>query len=119
MATAAERVVPTFHAVRKVLKADKALSAAPGTKCWTAVFLESFKDLEKHEQHTQAVLTGTAINIKDFATDLHSLLCRVWSNLFNVEPRGHCDKHASYRQWFASHLSPLNANMCPYKEPLG
>eukprot|EP00983_Pelagomonas_calceolata_P065820 1148755-Pelagomonas_calceolata.AAC.6 len=28
--------------VRKVLKADRVLSAAPGVKCWTAEILESF-----------------------------------------------------------------------------
>eukprot|EP00983_Pelagomonas_calceolata_P044639 1139386-Pelagomonas_calceolata.AAC.2 len=83
--------------VRKVLKADGALSAAPGVKCWMAEILNSFNGLEKHEQCTHAVLTGTVTNIKGFATDLHSRLCREWRNLNNVEPRGHCHKRASYR----------------------
>eukprot|EP00983_Pelagomonas_calceolata_P080558 1155204-Pelagomonas_calceolata.AAC.5 len=82
---------------RKVLKADRTLNAAPGVKCWTAEILESFNSSEKHEQYTQAVLTGAAIDIKDFATNLHSRLCREWRNLENVQPRGHCHKQASYR----------------------
>eukprot|EP00983_Pelagomonas_calceolata_P079041 1154511-Pelagomonas_calceolata.AAC.1 len=35
--------------VRKVLKTDRAWSAALGVKCWTAEILESFNGLEKHE----------------------------------------------------------------------
>eukprot|EP00983_Pelagomonas_calceolata_P023985 755241-Pelagomonas_calceolata.AAC.1 len=50
--------------VRKVLNADRALTAALGVECWTAEILESFNGLEKHEQYTQAVLTGKAINIE-------------------------------------------------------
>eukprot|EP00983_Pelagomonas_calceolata_P107660 1159371-Pelagomonas_calceolata.AAC.2 len=101
--------------VRKILKADKILSAAPDAKCWTVEILESFKGLEKHEQYTQVVLTGAAINIKDLATDWRNPLCREWRNLDNVEPKGHHHKRASYSS--ASHLSPLNANVYPYKVP--
>eukprot|EP00983_Pelagomonas_calceolata_P120095 1160673-Pelagomonas_calceolata.AAC.2 len=43
--------------VRKVLKADMALSAAPRVKCCTAEILESFNGLEEHEQYTQSMLT--------------------------------------------------------------
>eukprot|EP00983_Pelagomonas_calceolata_P015308 485463-Pelagomonas_calceolata.AAC.4 len=100
---------------RKVLKVDRALSAAPGAKCWTAEILESFKGLEKHEPYTQVVLMGIAINVKDFATDLRIRSCRVWSNLENIVPMEHCHKRASYHQRVASHLSLLNANLCPYK----
>eukprot|EP00983_Pelagomonas_calceolata_P040793 1137781-Pelagomonas_calceolata.AAC.1 len=66
--------------VRKVLKADRALSAVSGVKCWMAGILESFNDLESHEQYTQAVLTGTAIELKEFSIDLRSCLWREWRN---------------------------------------
>jgi len=104
--------------VRKILGADRELSRDPSVKCWTSEILTAFEGLQNCGQlYEQAVRSGSGINVKEFAVDLHARLCQTWSDLDGAEPRGHDHKRATYHRWFASPVGPLIPDAAPFKVP--
>ena len=62
--------------------------------------------------------SGSAVNVKEFAVDLHARLCKVWGEELNdTEPRERRLKRATYHRWFASPLLPLKSDTGPYCVP--
>ena len=98
--------------------ADRDLSADSGAKnCCTAEFMAAFEGLQGRDQYMQAVRTGSAINVKEFAVDLRARLCKVWSEVQDADPREHRLKRATYHRWFASPLLPLKSETGPFRVP--
>ena len=105
--------------MRKVWRADLNMSAHPrAKKCWTAQVVAAFEGLQGRDRYRQAICTGTAINVKEFAVDLRARLCKVWSDLSDADPREHRHKRISYHRWFATPLIlPLKSETGPYRIP--
>ena len=61
---------------------------AGATSCWTAEFMAAFEGLQGRDQYRNAVRSGSYVNVKEFAVDLHARLCKVWGEELNdTEPR--------------------------------
>ena len=74
--------------LKKVWRANREMCGHPGAKnCWTAEFLDAFHGSQGEEQYKQAMLSGSDINIKEFAVHLRARLCKVWIELGDTEPR--------------------------------
>ena len=104
--------------LKKVWHADKGMCAMPGaTSCWTAEFMAAFEGLQGRDQYRNAVRSGSAVNVKEFAVDLRARLCKVWEELDDTEPKECRLKRATYHHWFASPLLPLMNDTGPYCVP--
>ena len=102
----------------KVWRADREMCGHPGAKnCWTAEFLDAFHGLQGEERYKQAVLSGSDINVKEFAVHLRARLCKVWIELGDTEPRECRLKRAAYHRWFASPLLPFSSAKAPFRVP--
>eukprot|EP00983_Pelagomonas_calceolata_P075741 1153128-Pelagomonas_calceolata.AAC.1 len=97
---------------------EPALSILPGMKCYTSEVLTASGRLQRSELYEQSVHNGSVINVKEFAADLRTRLCRVWNGSESVETRGHNHKWTTYHCWFASPLNPVSAEAAPYKVPI-
>eukprot|EP00983_Pelagomonas_calceolata_P045221 1139621-Pelagomonas_calceolata.AAC.1 len=89
----------------------------PGVKCWIFEVLTAFGGPQRSKLYEQSVQNGSVVNVKEFAVDLRTRLCWVWSVLRSIEPRGHIHKRTTCHRWFASPLSPVSAEAVPYKAP--
>ena len=70
--------------------------------------------LQGRDQYRNAVRSGSYVNVKEFAVDLHARLCKVWGEELNdTEPRERRLKRATYHRWFASPLLPLKSDTGP------
>ena len=104
--------------LKKVWRADKEMCAMRGAaNCWTAEFMSAFEGLQGRDHHMNAVRSGLAINVKEFALDLRARLCKVWNELNDAEPRACRLKRATYHRWFASPMLPLKSETGPYRVP--
>eukprot|EP00983_Pelagomonas_calceolata_P122458 1160911-Pelagomonas_calceolata.AAC.12 len=82
-----------------------------------AAVLTVIGGLQRSELHERPVQNRSVINIKEFAVDLRTRLCRVWNGLDSVEARGHNHKRTTYHRWFASPMNPVSAGAATYKTP--
>eukprot|EP00983_Pelagomonas_calceolata_P126905 1161348-Pelagomonas_calceolata.AAC.13 len=60
-------------------KADRAVSIIPGVNYWTPAVLTEFGGLQRSEVYEQSVHNGSVVNVKEFAVDMRTQLCRVWN----------------------------------------